>query len=372
MRILVLPSWYPTKENPVYGAFFAEQAEALSRYGHDVSVLAVRGDAHGKSFVEEGRRGGVREFILHVEPVRFHLTFFRTAAMIRRLFSEKFRGSLPEIVHVHSFGAIPYARYIKLRWGIPFVVTEHVSWFERGLLTKKDLRRIRSDYAAASAVIAVSGGLRDQIAPLCRGEVLVVPNLVGERFFEGEPAARDRKDGEFRYISVGSLDKNKGMDAVLEAFAGASAARAELRLTICGDGPERDALRLQAEKLGIADRTVFTGRVDPNEVPGLLRESDAFVLASRVETFGIVLAEAMACGLPIIMTKTSAWRELADDSTGIAVDVDDIPALSEAMERMASEDRYDPERIRAYCRARFSGETVCRRLTQIYREVLRR
>ena len=370
MHILVLPSWYPTKENPNNGIFFAEQAAALAEFGHRVSVVALYGDAPHGLYIEEKTHGRLREFALHYNPLPLHLTYFRIMAAVSGLFSKELSGDRPDLVHVHSFRAARYARALKAFRNIPYVVTEHVSWFERGLLSEKDRRSAAAGYAHASAVIAVSEGLRDQIAPLSRIPVRVIPNMVDDRFFRTD---LKKHPGEgFRFLSVGSLNRNKGMDVVLDAFSEAFRSGNSLTLTICGDGEERDALERRAAELGLGTIIRFTGQISRAECAEYMSECDAFVLASRVETFGIVLAEAMACGRPVVMTKTGAWRQIVSDSTGIAVDVDDIPALSQAMQSVAgNEGWYDPTEIRAYCRDRFSAQAVCASLTKVYEEVLR-
>ena len=371
MHILVLPSWYPSEDDPIRGAFFAEQAQALARYGHKVSVIPLHADARGKTRVERRGGGNFTEFIVHYGKLRFHLTFVRSLGALRRIFREYFKNDRPDIIHVHSFQVIRYARALKALYGIPYVVTEHVSWFERGMISENRLRSISADYAGAAAVIAVGAGLKEQIQPLTPSEVMVVPNLVSQRFFEGELHA---PAGEtFDFISVGNLDKNKGMDVVITAFSYAAAVCPRIRLTICGKGTEYEALRRQAEELGISDKVTFTGQISREEVAGRMRASQAFVLASRVETFGVVFVEAMACGLPIAMTETGAWRELITPRTGLVAPVDDAHALSGAMVRLAehSED-YDSREIREYCREKFSEESVCRRLTEIYERVLER
>ena len=371
MHILVLPSWYPTPDDPIRGSFFAEQAEALARYGHKVSVIALQRDATRGIRTEITRRGDVTEYRLHYAALPLHLTYARIARALIGLFSGAFRSDRPDIIHVHSFGAIRYARLLSARYRIPFVVTEHVSWFERGLLSEKDLRRIAADYRRSSAVIAVSRGLADRIRPLCALPVRIVPNAVDDRFFRTDLT---REEGDaFSFLSVGSLDKNKGMDVLIRAFAEARKTCPRIRLTIAGDGPEREALSALAEELGAADAVRFTGRVSRERCAELYAACGAFVLASRVETFGLVLAEAMACGRPILMTDTGARRELVTEDTGLAVDIDDAEALAAAMTEFARDPgRYDPVKIRAYCDEHFSGRAVCGELTKIYEEILGR
>lgn len=87
----------------------------------------------------------------------------------------------------------------------------------------------------------------------------------------------------------------------------------------------------------------------------------------------MVFVEAMAAGLPVIMTKTNAWKALIREETGIAVEVDDVPALARAMAELARDyGRYDPRRISGFCRENFSEEAVCRRLTEKYQRIRKR
>lgn len=373
MHILVIPSWYPTAEDPAGGSFFAEQARALANSGHTVSVTALFGDSpDGRTRVDVRRDGRLTEYAIHYRPVRFHLTYLRILAAFRKLFSTAFREDRPDIIHVHSFRAVRYARALRRLYGIPFVVTEHVTWFERGLLGEKDLREITADYTAADAVVAVSTGLREQIRPYCGGkEIHVIPNLVSERFFTGglhAPAGE-----RFGFVSVGMLDRKKGFDILLRAFAALLAEKPALTLTICGDGEERAALEALTDELGLRNAVAFTGALSREEVAAVLRKNQAFVLPSRTETFGVVYVEAMACGLPIVMTKTNAWEMLALPETGLAVEIEDVPALTDAMARIVDRyGEYDAERIAALCRESFSEKAVTDRLTALYERVLER
>ena len=372
MHILLLPSWYPTEENPVKGSFFLEQAEALAAIGHTVSVIAMFRRGKKKTCWEISRRGNLTEYRLYYDTLPLHLTFFRLMGEIAGLFRREFRGRMPDITHVHVYQLLPYAMAIRRIYGIPYVVTEHVTWFERGIVSKKALRRAEAGFRQADAVITVSPGLRETIRPLCGDrEIDVVPNLVSPRFFEGE--LRAPRGERFDFISIGTLEHKKGMDALLRAFERVCRRVPDAVLTVCGDGPDAEALSRQARELGIGDKVTFTGQVSREEVARRLRQSQCFVLPSRSETFGVVFIEAMACGLPIVMTKTSAWELLVLPETGLAVDIDDESGLADAMCSVAENyDAYDPERIRQSCIDRFSDRAVAERLTEIYRGVLRR
>ena len=98
---------------------------------------------------------------------------------------------------------------------------------------------------------------------------------------------------------------------------------------------------------------------------------DAFVLASRRETFGVVYIEAMAAGLPVIATRCGGPEDFVTEENGILIPVDDAAALTDAMEHMMLHRReYDSASISADIRRKFAPETIAARLTDIYKTVL--
>lgn len=369
MHILLLPSWYATKQAPMNGSFFREQAIALAKHSeHRVSLLAVVSDAEGPAYTEEYDDQGVHTIVCHFRAIR-GLGLWQTRRHALRLFQQYFANDLPSIVHVHSFSACDYARRISRRYGIPYVVTEHSSAFARGLMTGRRRRLAMSGFRDAARVLAVSSGLAARLAPFFPGSITVVSNMVNDTFFSQEltsPAPNG-----FRFISIGYLNKNKGMDRLIEGFAPVARAHPETRLILCGGGEEETSLKRQASDLGIAARVAFLGTVDRDEIVRQLSRAHAFALASRTETFGVSAIEALACGKPVIMTDTDAAKTIVHEGNGYVVPVDDAAALSGAMERMITEySRFEPSALREDCRRRFSEQAVCRRLMEIYGEIL--
>jgi len=373
VHILIIPSWYRTKEKPVHGSFFAEQAEALARAGHKVTVMPYYADADKGWHVETLERrdaGDLTEHAVHYRRMKFHLTYLRIVWAMLWVMRRLLRGEKPDIIHVHSFRATAYARALRLFTGIPYVVTEHGTWFERGMLSEKDKKTARRGFSRADAVYAVSPGLKEVLAPYCLREIQVIPNLVAERFFTG--GLRQEPGEVFRFISVGTLEYKKGQDVLIRAFARVAGEEPKVSLTIVGEGPYYEPLHQWARELGVEDKVELTWMISREEVARRLRESQVFVLPSRTETFGVVFIEAMACGVPIVMTRTNAWELLVRPETGLAVEIDDEDGLTAAMlDILRRYGDYDPHRIAESCRARFSEEAVAAQLTAAYEDVLR-
>ena len=172
--------------------------------------------------------------------------------------------------------------------------------------------------------------------------------------------------------TLGRFVHKKGFDVLLHAAAHAAAQGATFRLEIGGDGPERSSLKALAARLGIGDRVTFCGWID--DVAAFLADADLFVLPSRIEPFGIVVLEAMACGVPIVATRVSGPLETLDEHTALLVPSDDPAALAEAM--MAVFDAPDAAGARAHAalasfKANYAESAVmdrylaaCRRLAE--------
>ena len=121
----------------------------------------------------------------------------------------------------------------------------------------------------------------------------------------------------------------------------------------------------------ISEKVRFRGLRNRMEIAREYRNSDAFVLPSRLETFGVVYIEAMAAGLPVIATRCGGPEDFVTPETGILIDVDDGAALTAAMKRMAADRaHYDSAKIAAYARQSFSPERVATHLTEIYQQAI--
>ena len=172
----------------------------------------------------------------------------------------------------------------------------------------------------------VGGGVPEDI-------IDVIPNGVDLAFFDGVKAEKAKRP---RVIYVGRLIEYKHIDDLLVAF---SKIKIDAELFIVGVGPERRNLEELAIKLGIAERTTFTGFVDDKRKVELLKSSHVFVLPSTVEGFGIALVEAMASGTPTLSSDIPALREVAEGGrVGILFKPRDKNDLQEKLELLLKDE----------------------------------
>jgi len=251
-------------------------------------------------------------------------------------------GSL-DIIHSHSmFGVGDVAYRIARMQGIPYVQTYHTrleSYLHYVPLPRAVLRgylhaRIRHCFRRADSVLVPTQAIADQLRDAAATTPLVVaPNgIMLETFF----AVADRGAIRTRYgigvteriaLCVSRLGREKSLEQIIRAFAQAPT---DMRLVLVGDGPERLALEALAEQEGIASRILFLGRIAPSQIAEVYTAADLFLFASRSETQGLVLVEALAAGLPILAVDTSVTREVLQGSDAQFV-TDGVAALGNAL-----------------------------------------
>jgi phosphatidyl-myo-inositol alpha-mannosyltransferase len=202
------------------------------------------------------------------------------------------------------------------------------------------------------------------------GSYHVVPNGVDSRRFRDiEPA--DLGPGP-RLVFVGRLDRRKGFGVAIQAFAALARDRSGLRLFVVGDGPERSAVdELPAS---LSSRVVFLGAVDYQALPPLLAGGDVYLgPALRGESFGMVLVEAMAAGVPVVASAIPGYSEVVRDGVdGLLVSPGDPAALAEGVAQVLDRPELAARlRVGGPARAeRFDWAVVAAELTDLYREAI--
>lgn len=220
---------------------------------------------------------------------------------------------------------------VRIVTGAPYVVTVHGAdaYTLRGGIGRR-LKHLVLRHA--STVLPVS----DDIArTLGLPDAPVLRMGVNTQAIRAEVGDRAPEDGLL--VCIGRLADKKGVDVLVAAVA-----RLEgVRLEVIGDGPDRAALELQAERLGVADRVRFRGKQPKGEVLAALRRAWAVVLPSRVGAGGdmegtpVVLSEAMAAGVPVVASDLGGLGEcVADGVDGLLVTPDDVDALTTALAKV--------------------------------------
>ncbi len=377
LKILIVPSWYfPAGSDALAGRMFHHHALALREAGHDAAIWyaaysPVRmpwgdGGFRREDGVPTWRAGG------WALPRWTHgLTRHWIDRVSRRLAAHIEREGAPDVLHAQSFLAACVCARLQQRVKVPFVYTERSSrWVTRDLPLYL-MPYIHQALRDAAALTCVSHGLRDRISVQTNRPVAVIPPHVDERIFHVLPDGP--KTDAFSFVTAGEPAGIKGLDVLLEAFATFTRQKPRLgaRLILADRIPEEKRLKAQAVRLGIDASVTFAGKIDQPTLAALFRESHAYVSASRVETFGKAMAEAQACGLPIVATPTDGARDIiADSSLGIIAGGFDASSLAAAMTALTEGYTPDAGEAIAAASARFHRATVMHQWTSLYQSVI--
>lgn len=301
---------------------------------------------------------GIPKSRLLTEKLWLHLMDRATKHYVRRF-------GRPDVVHAHTLilGGVS-AEAFSDREHVPFVTTEHSTNF--GDESGKWLPRARNTDKRARASITVSRSLAaDMDRALGARPRVIVPNVVDETFFTLPERVRTRTP--FQFCAVALLHPVKGIDRLLHAFASAFRREPGVTLAIAGDGPERSALELLSQELGIADRVRFLGLLSRDGVRSLLWASNALVMPSKRETFGVAVVEALATGIRAIATRCGGPEEIISEEVGrLTTDSD----LATALAAEVALDPPPPTAIRDYAVSRFSQAAISEALKHVYRSAI--
>jgi glycosyltransferase involved in cell wall biosynthesis len=208
------------------------------------------------------------------------------------------------------------------------------------------------------------------------GRATVVPNAIDDRFCGPPPARPTAGTGGPLLVTVGRIHPDKGLDVLLDALALARREVPGLRLAVVGDttpGAEayRDALLRRVAALGLDRAVEWCGWLaNPEQV---LAGAAAYVQASRHEPFGVAVAEAMACGIPVVVTDAGGLAEVVDGGRcGLVVPAEDPGALAAALVRVVTDSGLAARLAtggRAHALATFTPERLAHQVAAVYDEI---
>ncbi len=397
MNIFIIPSWYPSQSQPIAGIFTKEQAEAIaslcpnnnivvSKWGHHDGEIPVRHPWDVlrviRWYYQQPREqlyqvNGVWEAFTPAISWSHRLPFGGAKQLLRanranlQLALEQFEHV--DLIHAHvSYPAGYIATQLKKEFGIPYIITEHMSPFPFLSLMKagKPIPEVVEAFTKANHIVAVSPSLAERIASFGIKRPSVIPNIVDERRFTAVDTPNQNK---FVFFTLCVLSEQKGIDYLLRAIALWNPPAEQFEFRIGGAGAKKTYYEAMANMLGIADRVRWLGFISRDKAPDEFKNCHVYVMPSRHETFGVVYAEAIASGRPVIATRCGGPESIVNDFNGKLVEVGNISELAEAMQQVAgSYKNYNTQQIRYDFERRFSRQAVVSQLMTVYRQAIRK
>ena len=382
LNILIVASWYPSKDNPIAGSFVHEQALMLRDFGHQVTVIhpfmlgTFARSITKRSTVSDSQEDGIRLLRVGVAPP---LPFFRAISYaycfhrVRKAML-KVQLDLKEFAVIHSHAAF-MGGYIAVRLsqkvGIPFIHTEHASGllYSPNQYTSTDKRLLRRIYSSARNVLFVSRySLRNTLNILELSDssrFSVAPNVINTDFFK-ESINRGSKPTNF--LMVGDFIPVKNHELLLRSWITVQTKCAGIKLTLIGDGINKIDFAKQFPELNMDFLTIMP-RLGRQELREIMTRHDVILSSSVVETFGLSIAEAQALGIPALVTNSGGVTDIITPETGMVTAPNAIAFAKGIMQIIDSYDTFDSMRIRQLAMDRFSPPVIMQQLNAIYSKV---
>lgn len=304
--------------------------------------------------------------------------------------TDSFDASRFDLVHIQTPFAAHYAGVrAARRRGVPVIATYHTHFEEyvvhylpllpRPLLKAAARRLATHQCNGLDAIVVPSRAMHETLADYgVTAPLHILPTGIPVERFGGGDGARFRARHGIppeRPIAlfVGRVAFEKNIGFLIEAMVPAVRLLPGLLLVVAGEGPALPALRRQAESLGMADHVRFVGYLDrAAELPDCYAAADAFAFASRTETQGLVLLEAMAAGLPVFALAVMGTRDILDPQRGSVVAPDDSAAFGNGLAALIG-NRHRRDTLSAEARdhaLEWAAPTRARQLAGLYRSLV--
>lgn len=307
-----------------------------ARFAPSMCALDLDGD-----LAQELTQLGIPHFVAHrrgVEP-----------AVMGRLY-RLFRDNRVDVVHTHHFAQLFYAALPARAAGARIIHTEHEFFTYTVSRTSRTLLRPLLRFCEQMTVVGpeVASYFIDTIGvPASR--IAIVRNGVNPARFDYDAAAARAELGlgphDFVMGTIGRLEPEKDQATLLEVFKQVHGCHSNARLVIVGDGQLGPELKAQAQRLGIADRTMFLGY--RRDIARVLAAMDVFLLPSIREGLPISLIEAMAARRPVVASDIGSVRDLLrEGEAGFMVKPRDIQGFTAAVSRFIADPSLGPSMAR--------------------------
>jgi glycosyltransferase involved in cell wall biosynthesis len=383
LKVLFLSQWYPNRYDAMSGLFVQKHAEAVSLYC-EVRVLYVHADETIEHFETENKKYATFSELIIYYPAKKNNPFYIINKIFNFLLAYykglkylKEENFIPDITHANVLTrTVLIAYFLKKLKHIPYVVTEHWSRYlperngYKGIIRKFATRLVVKN---AKAILPVSEMLKKAMIyhKLLNSNYIIVNNVVDHFFYEETVLTTDRK--KKRIIHISCFDEQaKNIKGIIRATYELSKIRQDFELILIGIGLDFKSVSDYAETFDFPKGIVhFLGEQTPEEVADWLKNSDFLVMFSNYETAGVVIAESLVSGIPVLTTDVGVAPGCVNESNGIIISRSDENVLFEKMSFLLNNlHKYNHEEIKKNSANKFSYQSIGNQLYAIYNNAL--
>lgn len=313
-KILFISHWYPNIENPFFGIFIKNHAEAIS-LKNDVTVINFDVKFSKKTLSINLLNNSNQSFTIKIES-RFYKLFYYLLPLHYFLFNriiKKFKINIKSFDLLFSNVIFPngiLGYKISKRYNIKQIHIEH--WSKLHKFFKKDLYRIEGKKALThcSKIICVSNFLKQELENYTNTDIVVIPNIVNQNKFT--PTNKIIKKDVIHFLALANWQKPKNPFYFLDALEKYKDCNSKFDLTIIGSGPLLNDVKSKKYSFDI----FFKGILSSDEIAHELNKSNFVLHGSDYETFSVVIIEALSSGTPILVSDIGIAKEVINSENG--------------------------------------------------------
>jgi len=290
-------------QNLVYGA-----VRQLQKHNYNVKVITTRAKNSERYLKTKG-----------VE--RYYALKFGNIILSPTAFFAGMRDKY-DIVHLHlGLGMLPEFQYIACKLKkVPYVVHIHIAPYKStraGVFLPLYMPIFKKIVRDAYAVLVYTKDYANLMSTMChvsKNKIMIAPPGIDDIFFEHNVKNIKRKDD---LLWVGRLCKQKNLPLLITAYKLIVKKIPEIKLHIVGDGPDRYNLEQMVMAHELTGRVIIHGKLSQTETRELMKKNSLLIMTSEIESFGLVLVEAMSQGMPVVATNILSVRQVITKKTGI-------------------------------------------------------
>jgi glycosyltransferase involved in cell wall biosynthesis len=376
MKVLFLTFWYPTNANPGKGVFIKEHANAIKKSGIDISVLFINFCYSNnllkikiESCLDEG---GLDTNIITISS-RFYKILYANPVLLFYLLVKTIQKEIidplrPSVIHANViFPAGIFGYLLSNTTQLPLIITEH--WSKIRLFFRRNFNKHLAKKALNHSLVitTVSEFLKNELLEIIdiHNKVTVVPNVVSHEFFYKPKSPRT---DYLVFTSIATWEHPKKPDLIiyaLEKFAESTSKQIVLNLVGKGSAIEKIFQNKNERRIVIN----ILGEIPKHKIPDILQSSDFFIHASEIETFSVVIAEALMTGTPVIASDVGAVPELVNQTNGILCDNTEEDWCNKI--HKLNDLTFDNFQIAANMEEKFTPEKIGNSFNELYKKFLK-
>ena len=383
-NILWLASWYPNRLDKFDGDFIQRHTKAVSLYCRVHVIYVKKDDQLEVNTVSTGLHvtGNLTEQIIYYNSVRTGIGL-PDKILSQQKFNKVYRRAVheyiivsgkPDLVHVHvAMKAGNTAVWIKRKWNIPFIVSEHWTGYLKNadvqvgsfpLVYQRWLKKILKEASIVSVVSEYLGRAIQQHFPLVNSQV--IPNVVDTTIFY---PAQNKNATKTRFIHISNMNFQKNTEAILEAL---HLLKTNETFEMYLFGTDNTRIKNLINDYALQDHVFIRGEVAQPELADAIRQSDALVLYSRFETFGCVIIEANACGIPVIVSDIEVFHELVEEGVnGMFAETENPKALAQKLKQfILQKNTFDKMAIADAAAQKYNFKKVGQQFLDLYKSII--